>query len=241
MIRPKFHTGVFWLQWIGNLLLILPCFAWLQIPDSHVWQFAFSIVSAIVLIVAFLWLYSHTFRSLYKAGTAAPVWQRWLVLIIVILVGYLLLQGLGVLRSHESLYAGYWNSKLSAGMRTFFTFPRLVSWQDHFYDFLQWLFAALLLPMAFVGAGLGLHNERWKETGRVYRRIGYWVFALAAAFVGTWLTALLVGWKPTGKPAAEIVSVLLRVGMAYTLDIILWVLVLGVVAGYLETPRPDED
>ena len=234
MTRPKFHAKVFLFQWIGNLLLILLCFAWLQIPDSHVWQFVFSMLSAAILVVAFLWLYSHTFRLLYRAEDPAPIWQRWLALVVVIVVGYLLLLGLDALRSHESLYAGYWNSKFSAGMRAFFTYPRLLSWQDHFYDFLQWTFAALLLPVALIGSASGLRHGRWKNIGRVFNKVLYWVYALAAAFIGTWITSLLVGWTPTGKPSAEIISVILRIGVAYTIDVLLWCLVLGVISEYLQ-------
>jgi hypothetical protein len=231
---------MFLLQWIGNLLLILLCFAWLQIPDSHAWQFAFSMLSAAILAIAFLWLYSHTFRMLHKAENLTPGWHKWLALILVIILGYLLVQGLDALRSREALFAGYWNSKFSAGMRAFFTFPRLVSWQDHFYDFLQWIFAALLLPVAFIGGSAGLRNGGWGKTGRIYSRILYWVTALLAAYIGTWITGLLVGWKPAGKPTTEIVSVILRLGVAYTIDVLLWCLVLGLIAVYIETEQPAD-
>jgi hypothetical protein len=237
MTKPKFHAGVFLFQWIGNLLLILFCFAWLQVPDSHVWQFAFSILSAIALILAFLWLYSHTFRMLHKVENPAPVWHRWLALVLVVILGYLVFQGLDALRSREALFAGYWNSKFSAEMRSFFTFPRLVSWQDHFYGFLQWIFAALLLPIALIGGSAGLRNGGWGKTGRVYGKLLYWVLSLVAAYIGAWITALLVGWRPSGKPATEIVSVILRLGVAYTIDVLLWCFVLGLIAVYL---APDQ-
>ena len=54
---------------MGNFLLMLLAAGWLQIPDSHTWQFAFSILSGVLLVVGFLWLYTATFRHLL---TCAP-------------------------------------------------------------------------------------------------------------------------------------------------------------------------
>ncbi len=148
----RLRAGVVMLQWFGNLVLMLLAFAWLQIPDSHTWQFLFSLITALALVLAFLGLHAHTFRKLGAVPLAAPWRLRLLMLFVVILVGYFLLQLIGVGRGHEPLFAGYWNSRFPAAQRSFFTFQRLVEWQDHFYDLLQWLLAALLLPIAFVGA-----------------------------------------------------------------------------------------
>ena len=41
-------------QWVGNIVLMLLAAAWLQIPDSHTWQFAFSVLSAVLLVAGFL-------------------------------------------------------------------------------------------------------------------------------------------------------------------------------------------
>ncbi len=46
---------------------------WLQIPDSHTWQFVFSMLSGVLLVVAFLWLYTATFRHLRACVPAAVV------------------------------------------------------------------------------------------------------------------------------------------------------------------------
>jgi type IV secretory pathway TrbL component len=57
----KLKGRLFWLQWVGNFLLMLLAAGWLQIPDSHSWQFVFSILSGVLLVVGFLWLYIATF------------------------------------------------------------------------------------------------------------------------------------------------------------------------------------
>jgi hypothetical protein len=227
----KLSTGVILLQWLGNLALILLALAWLQIPDSHTWQFVFSVLSAAALVLAWLSLYARTFQKLRNMPPMAPWWVRLLVLAGVVVLGYFVLQLIGIGRSHEALYAGYWNSQFSAHQRAFFTFERLVAWQDHFYDLMQWLLAALLLPIAFVGAIARLRGIG-APICRIYRRGLYWLVVLISGFVGSWITSLLAQWTPGHGTTIEILSVLLRLGAAYTLDILLWCFVLALMAVY---------
>lgn len=229
----KFRARIVLLQWSGNLVLILLAFGWLQIADSHTWQFLFSLLTAVVLILTFLSLHAHTFRKLLETSSAASRWLRLLVLFAVIILGYFLLQLIGVGRSHEALFAGYWNSKFSAGQRSVFTFQRLVQWQDYFYDLLQWLFVAFLLPVAFVGAGIGLRGG-WPSIRRIYGYPTYWLLVVIFGLAGSYFTSSLAGWTPGHGTAVEIISVLLRIGFAYTLDILLWCFVLALMAIYAD-------
>src|ERR1700682_2668996 len=64
-------------QWVGNFVLMLLAAAWLQIPDSHTWQFAFSVLSGVLLVVGFLWLYTATFHHLHPGAEPAPRWLNW--------------------------------------------------------------------------------------------------------------------------------------------------------------------
>jgi hypothetical protein len=134
-------------------------------------------------------------------------------------------------QNHETLFAGYWNSKFSAGQRNFFTFQRLVQWQDYFYDLLQWLLVALLLPVAFVRASKGLRGG-WPPIRRIYGHLTYWFFVVIFGLAGSDITSSLAGWTPGHGTTVEIISVLLRLGLAYTLDILLWCFVLALMAVY---------
>ena len=67
-------------QWVGNFLLMLLAAGWLQIPDSHTWQFAFSMLSGVLLVVGFLWLYTATFRYLRPCPLRPPWWLSCLLL-----------------------------------------------------------------------------------------------------------------------------------------------------------------
>lgn len=227
----KLGKGVIVLQWFGNLVLMLLAFAWLQIPDSHAWQFLFSVTSALALALAFLGLHARTFQKLRGTPPTAAWWLRLLILLVVIAHGYFLLQFIGIGRTHEALYAGYWNSKFSAGQRGFFTFQRLVEWQDHVYDLLQWLLVALLLPIAFVSGATGLRGCL-ASIRNIYRHAVYWLVLVLFGFAGACMTSLLAGWKPGHGTAMEILSMLLRLGAAYTLDILLWCFVLALMAVY---------
>jgi hypothetical protein len=236
----KLSLRVVLLQWFGNLGVALLAFMWLQIPDSHAWQFVFSIISGAVIVFAILWLYAHTFRILLRPEAVAPLWQRLFVLLVVIVLGYFLLQGIDILRSHETLWAGYWNSKVSPNMRTFFTFQRLVKWQQILYDLIQWLVAALLLPIAVVGAGKGLGRGGFRHVRNIYCHFSYWLVTVLAAFAGSYLTSALVSWTPGHGFAGEMISVLARFGVAYTLDILLWCWVLAFTTACVLRQKPAE-
>jgi hypothetical protein len=60
----RFRGRLILAQLLGNILLMLLAAGWLQIPDSHTWQFVFSMLSGVLLVIAFLWLYTATFRHL---------------------------------------------------------------------------------------------------------------------------------------------------------------------------------
>jgi len=239
MLR-KPGPGVVLLQWVGNLVFLLLAFAWLQIPDSHAWQFFLSVLLGVVLVIGFLWLHAHTFRKLRFVDGVGSLWTRLLILLIVLVLGYFVLQLIDKGRSYEALFAGYWNSKLSPSMRATFTYEFLVRWQDRAYDLLQWLLAAVLLPIAFVGGGAGFRGSAWHGIGRVYRKVWYWVIVLVAGLVGSWIWSGLVSWMPGRGMASETISVLLRLGVAYTVVVLLWCFVLVVIVSYIEPAEVNE-
>lgn len=233
----KLRLPLILLQWIGNLVVILLAFAWLQIPDSHVWEFVFSILCGTLLVVAFWALYGRTVVQVYRTETNAPVWQRFIVPLFIFVIGYFALLAIDTGRAHEGLLAGYWNSKLSAGMRAFFTYEHFIQWQDFSYDLLQWLLLGLLLPAAFLGTRLGLKSH----TGKVYRRLFYWGIVIVAGLLGSYVTGLLVGWVPGQGATVEIASVIIRLGIAYTLDVLLWCFVLAVIGACIEQNHSSEE
>lgn len=219
------------LQWVGTAVLGLCAIAWLQIADSHVWQFVLSIVAAVCIALLFVWLYSATFRRVRVPERAAPMWLSAVVLAVVVGVWMIVGHPIDAGREHEALYAGYWNSKLSPGMRTVFTYMRLVELQDRFYDFVEFVIAGLLIPVAVEGMAAGVGELR--RVFSVYRRWRYWVVAAVAGAGATTISALLAGWTPGHSVTGEVLSVVVRMGVAYTVVVVLWCLVVAVVGRYL--------
>jgi hypothetical protein len=232
-LTPRFYLG----QWAGNFVLMLLAAVWLQIPDSHTWQFVFSILSAVLLVIGFLWLYTATFRYLRPCPPGAPWWQAWLTLVVCLALWWLMLQLIADGRAHESLYAGYANSQSPTYIRRHFGYSALVAWQERIYDCVQWLWGGLLVPAAVVLCACGLRKESLRLIARVYAHWLYWIAVLAAAFGAEWLTWALADWTPAFGLTGQTVSVVLRLGLAYSADVLLWCLVLALIAYYLDHPN----
>jgi Co/Zn/Cd efflux system component len=229
-LTPRFYLG----QWAGNFVLMLLAAVWLQIPDSHSWQFVVSMLSAVLLVIGFLWLYTATFRYLRPCTPRAPWWQAWLTLAVCIALWLLMQQLIADGRAHESLYAGYANSQSPTWIRRHLGYSALVAWQERIYDGVQWLWGGLLVPAAVVVCACRFGKESLRQIARVYAHWLYWIAVLAAALAAEWLTWALADWTPSFGLAGQTVSAVLRLGLAYSADILLWCFVLALIAHYLD-------
>ena len=229
-------TGrLFLAQWVCNFLLMMLAAGWLQIPDSHSWQFAFSMLSGVLLVLGFLWLYAATFRYLRPCAARPPRWLSWLLLVVFLALYWLLLQPIAAGHAHEALFAGYWNAMSPPWLRYHFGYSRFVAWQEHFYDCVQWLLAGLLLPLAMETCACGLRAGWFGRAARVYRHWLYWIGILVCGLGGSALTWALADWTHPASLAMQTFSIIARLGVAYTIDILLWCFMLALVAHYLET------
>lgn len=221
-------------QWVGNFLLMLLAAAWLQIPDSHTWQFLFSMLSGVLLVVGFLWLYTATFRHLRPCAARPPWWQSCLLLLVFVVLWWLLLQPIATGRAHESVFAGYWNSQSPPWLRYHLGYSRLVAWQERIYDCAQWIWAGLLLPLAVQTGACGLPAGWLRRVARVYRHWLYWVCVLVSGVGAAELTWALAEWTPATDLMGQTLSIVARLGTAYTVNILLWCFILALTAHYLE-------
>src|SRR5580765_259569 len=76
--------------WLGSLVLALLSTLWLQIPDSHAWQFVFSLLSACGLVALFFWFCCWAFQRISKPEDRNSWWLSWLLLVAVIAIWWLL-------------------------------------------------------------------------------------------------------------------------------------------------------
>ncbi len=234
---PKLRFSLIALQWGGNLLAILLAALWLQIPDSHAWQCAFSMISAAALIIGFCWIQTATFARLRRTPAPATFWLRTLSFALVAALWFLLVQWINSGSESIPQYAYLWNSKLSPGMRITFSPARIITSLNILIDVLIWVITALLLPIAIVLGTQGLRRPSWRDARRPYRRILYWIAVFVFCIVVTQLTSALASWIPGHGVSGEVLSVILRLALAWTTDILLWCMLLAITAAWME-PAP---
>lgn len=230
----RFRFSIVALQWGGNLVAFVLAIAWLQIPDSHSWQFAFSMISAAALVIGFCWIQLVTFARLRPTAQPAKFWLRALGLGLVLLLWLLMIQWISSGSETIPDYAYLWNSKLSPGMRITFSPARITTGLNVLLDILIWAITALLLPIAITLGVEGLRRPSWRDACRPYRRILYWVAVFAFCILTTQLTSALVTWMPGKGPSGEVLSVTLRLAIAWTTDTLLWCLLLALTAAWME-------
>jgi hypothetical protein len=215
------------LVWVGCLVLAVLGALWLQIPDSHAWQFGLSMVSACGLLALSFWLCCNVFRSMLKPVEEARWWVRWILLAAVIVAWWLLQMPIDRLVEHRELYAGYWTSRLPHGLRWLRTYEHLVTVQDWSYFSLRLMVTGLLLPVAIV-AGAGKLLDGAGQIVRVWLRWWYWVAVLVCGWIAFFVSGKLMGWTQGHGLAGEIISLLVRLGFVFTLDVLLVCFVLAV-------------
>ena len=233
----RFRFSLVALQGAGNLLALLLAAAWLQIPDSHAWQFAFSMISAVVLVVGFCWLQVLTFSRVRPISQPATPWLRILGFALVAMLWYLLAQWISSGSNSIPDYAYLWNSKLSPGMRITFSQARIMIALNILLDGIIGAITALLLPIAIALSSEGLVHPSWKDATRPYRRILYWIAVFLFWIIATQLTTALVSWMPGKGVSGQVISVAVRLAIAYTTDILLWCLLLAFTGAWME-PNP---
>jgi hypothetical protein len=214
--------------WVGTLVLIMLGVLWLQIPDSHVWEFAFSILFVCGLLALFFWCCSWVFKRMLKPAEKERRWLQWILLAAVIVAWLLLVMPIDRLLEHRALYAGYWTSRLPHWLRGLRTYEHLVVLQNWMYFSLRLAVTGLLLPVAVVAGASRLRGSVGRIFG-VWLQWWYWVAALACGWIAFAVSGKLMDWTPGHGLMAEMLSLLVRLGCVFTLDVLLACFVLAVI------------
>lgn len=212
----------------GSVVLAVLAGLWLQIPDSHGWEFCLSVVLGLGIVVGVVWLKSTVVRRIRLGVGATP--QSMAVMAVWLMVGWALVQMIERMSVHVVERAGYWNSRLSAHQRTIFTETRMEHWQNDAIATLLWFVVpGLLLPVVVeTVAGGGL-----KAVGMVYRRWQMWLTVAVATTAGCWAAEKLSAWHPAESVRGEIVSAVLRFGLLYVVLLAIGLVTLAIVAELL--------
>jgi hypothetical protein len=224
MLRVRLVAGV----WAGTLVLAALGVLWLQIPDSHVWEFVFSILFACGFVGLFFWFYAWVFKGMLKPAEEERWWLQWILLAAVVVAWWLLQMPIDRLVEHRELYAGYWTSRLPHGLRWLRTYEHLVLLQDWIYFSLRLIVTGLLLPVAVVAGASRLRDGAGRIFG-VWSRWWYWVAALVCGWIAFAVSIKLMDWTPGHGLAGEILSLLVRLGFVFTLDVLFACFVLAVI------------
>lgn len=213
-----------WLiQAVGNALLFWCAFTWLGIRDSRGWQLAETAVFGVVIAALWLWLQNGTF--VYCGNRPLGLWKAFhtslktlAVFAAVVIAFVVMVWALG--RLEDPL--------MRAGQRTtsWLTFHlrkpvKPTTWAQSYLAILwgvRWIvLPALVLPIAAAAARKGWHGM-WRRGPRVF-----WLEYLIMLVLGFYLPVVLVGWVPklTGT-APQVLSFVLRMGVAYGLVITAW-------------------
>lgn len=219
------------LQLAGNAILAAIASVWLEIPDSHTWQLLLSVVIAIALIAAFLWLHTITLRILRQPLTVITLWFSSILLAAWLLLTKAFTTAIAHLDDNSSQRAGYWNSKLSPHWRNIFTYERLDTWQTNLTQFVLWvILPAIVLPFLIETVTTGLRAPAWRNAARTLQRWQHWLTVLLVSIAGRSITNHLIDWHPTDTIHGELISAALRLPLAYVLAVLLALIVLTVTA-----------
>ncbi len=217
------------LAFLGLPVLALLSFFWLEIPDSHIWELALSLITASLLLGTFLWIVSSTVRSTRRSAQPCSLWVGAALLGLWLVVEWTLLHLVSHINDHAMERVGFWNSKLSAGMRTTLTFDRLIAWQHDVLVLLLWIVVpAILTPFFIETVSRGLGASVWRSAAAVLRSWQHWLTFIFSGVAVYWVTDKLTGWHPSRSVHGELISLVLRLAFCYLIVFALAVLVLRI-------------
>jgi hypothetical protein len=211
--RHRITTRVMLWQIFGNLGLMGIAAATTAMPDSHIWQLLITLLLLCSFVTGAVALHTFIVRRLRQPDEGKPIWFGGLLLALWIAIYSLASYLLDPLNDRASQRASYWNAMLGSHLRTIFTEARLLNWQQNAFEYLMWL----VLPALFIPIVIETITRGWsahRNTSRILLRWQYWLTAILAYCVAQGLGSL-IDWHPPSNPTTEVISVVLRLTVAY--------------------------
>ena len=212
-----------------TLLLILAGAGWTRLPDTHVWQVVLSLVIPLLLVISALELQAGTVRGLADddGKRVKLVWGA-ATLLVWIAVGAAAWAVLDWCDDQIPLWAGYLNSRASAGARaTLFTYDHVLRWLTDLEWLLRWVVVpAKVIPYGAVTAQWGWRLP-WRRVLRLLWNWRWWLGVVLVAVVGVVLPGNFFAGEPHGTVTAQVWAVGMKLTVAYLLAVASWVLLLG--------------
>ena len=229
---------VWLLQFLATPVLFALGTWWLTIPEAHIWQLGWSVILAVAVVVAALWLHAGTLvyfahaqtaRGAFRAaGRTLPLFAAWAVLLCTCL--YLV----DSRRDDIYQFAGYLRSILPLAGRRYVSDPAIQSAAALVLWVFFWIMVpGLLLPMGAQLARRGLRGlgaVGWRAWGRSVGARQYWAALIVLALVGVRVPQALVGWVPKmSTGSGETGSLVVRLLLAWSIAVTSWVMLASLV------------
>lgn len=230
----------------GNIVLLLAATLWLLIPEAHIWQLIATFILGVAILFCALWLHCGTlaFGHNPTRGELCDGFRRSLrriplfALVAVVLI--LLMHWSDTYGENSWEISGYFYTKMPHFLQRMWGEQHFHNWVEFKLAAMTWfLIPALLLPFLSLVAGSEFSRRSFRATLCIYARWRYWLACAVASGVGVWLPAHLIHWTPGHTLTAETVSMVLRLLAAYALATAAWLMISGVVGGYLCPPAVE--
>ncbi len=196
---------IFLLHLIGNAILIGLLYLWLGIRDARAVQILATVFLGAILVAGTLYLHAGTWHWMRTHS-----WQVPRPTLIRFAAGILIFIAIGWLLSLIPVgRIGLWTASLLTFKTRKPVNPDAVT---RFFRTALWIVKWFFIPVFLFGE---------------WRRPKFWLLFAGALLVGWYLPQRLVNWTPDFKSTtAEVISVVLRWGIAYILAIAAWLWVL---------------
>ncbi len=224
------------LHLVVSAVLLASASFWLLIPEAHIWQLLFASLSALLIVIVFLWLHSATLayavspaKENFRPSFAIRIMRMfWLLLGL-----FLLLWGMNVVSgwmNSQWQIAGYLYSKAPTWLRPTAGVSGFTTTLGYIFTVLYWyILPTVLLPI--IAARIA--GASFLRGLRILWHWQYWLGMAVTTLLGVWVTKLIVGWMPGTTLTQQTVSVVSRTAFAYVIATTAWLSTAGILGYFL--------
>jgi hypothetical protein len=238
------RLGQSW-RWLLVQLLLTPVLAllflgWTRIPEKNFLEVAATLLLPLLLLISIFELEAGTMRSLATddGRRVKLIWGAIAVAVCALLawIGWSLLD---TFDEHIWAWASYLNSQTHDHTRLF-TYDHIQKWLTITAWVLRWIAVpALTLPFAATSAQWG-HRLPWRKVSCFLLNWKWWCGVAVVALLGAYLPSHFFNAPLSGTVQAQKLHVALKLSGAYMLGLASWVVVLGWLAGLLDSIQETE-
>jgi hypothetical protein len=224
------------LHLVGNAVLVAAASMWLLIPEAHVWQLVAAALSAVLMILMFLWIHSGTFaygaeptREKFRDAFLPRIGRLvWLAIGFFIL--FWCMRIVDGWTDSTLQISGYLYSKAPSFLRPTSGPVSYGNALAYVFFILEWYVVPCIFLPVIAARVIGVSSLAGLRT---LGRWKYWLSMAVTVVVGIWVTRLTVNWTPGMTLNEQTVSLVLRLGAAYVLATAAWLFTAGMLGFFV--------